>query len=208
MTRPAKLRVLLADDHTALLVGMRTLVESMPRATVVGEATNGSEAIEKYRALRPDILVLDLRMPEVDGLQVVEKVLAFEANAKILVMTMYDGEHDVARALHSGAKGYILKSASREQIIAAITAVAQGERYVPERVALQLVAGASSPKLTPREREVLELLRVGMTNKDIAAALGVAPGTVKTHVQEVLEKLGATGRTEAVNLALARGLLR
>ena len=208
MTRPAKLRVLLADDHTALLVGMRTLVESMPRATVVGEATNGSEAIEKYRTLRPDILVLDLRMPEVDGLQVVEKVLTFEANAKILVMTMYDGEHDVARALHSGAKGYILKSASREQIIAAITAVAQGERYVPERVALQLVAGASSPKLTPREREVLELLRVGMTNKDIAAALGVAPGTVKTHVQEVLEKLGATGRTEAVNLALARGLLR
>ena len=208
MTQPAKLRVLLADDHTALLVGMRTLVESMPRATVVGEAADGSEAIEKYRALRPDILVLDLRMPEVDGLQVVERVIAFDAGAKILVMTMYDGEHDVARALHSGAKGYILKSASREQIIAAITAVARGERYVPERVALQLLADASSPKLTPREREVLELLRVGMTNKDIAAALGVAPGTVKTHVQELLEKLGATGRTEAVNLALQRGLLR
>ena len=208
MTRPAKLRVLLADDHTALLVGMRTLVESMPRATVVGEAADGSEAIEKYRALSPDILVLDLRMPKVDGLQVVEAVIAFDAGAKILVMTMYDGEHDVARALHSGAKGYILKSASREQIIAAITAVARGERYVPERVALQLVADASSPKLTPREREVLELLRVGMTNKDIAAALGVAPGTVKTHVQELLEKLGATGRAEAVNLALQRGLLR
>ena len=208
MNVQAKLRVLIADDHTALRLGMKAVITSMAGATLVGEAADGSAAIEKYCALRPDVMTLDLRMPRVDGLKVVEDVIAFDANARILVMTMYDGEDDVFRSLRAGATGYILKSASRQEIIDAITAVSRRERYVPEHVALKLASHAATPELTPREREVLELLRLGITNKEIAEALNVAPGTVKTHLREILDKLGAMSRTEAVTLALQRGLLK
>jgi two-component system NarL family response regulator len=204
----AALRVLVVDDHTALRIGMKAVIDSMPGATLAGEAADGGLAIETYRSLRPDIMTLDLRMPKVDGLKVVEEIIAFDRGAKILIMTMYDGEDDVFRSLRAGAMGYILKSASREDIIQAITAVSRGNRYVPEHVALKLASHAAAPELTPREREVLELLRLGITNKQIADALAVAPGTIKTHLREILDKLGAMSRTEAVTIALQRGLLK
>jgi len=199
---------MVADDHTALRLGMRALVESMNGAELVGEAADGREAIALFESLRPDVLILDLRMPEIDGLHVVERIMASYPEARILVMTMYDGEDDVFRSLRAGAKGYILKSASRQEIIRAITTVAGGERFVPEPIALKLASHASTPTLTPREREVLEQIRLGLTNKEIGEALEVAPGTVKTHVREILTKLGAMSRTEAVTLALQRGLLK
>ena len=208
MTSSAKLRVLVADDHTALRLGMKAVINSMAMATLAGEAADGTAAVEKYRTLRPDVMTLDLRMPKMDGLQVVEQVLSFDASAKILIMTMYDGEDDVFRSLRAGAAGYILKSASRKEIIEAITSVSRGDRYIPPHVALKLASHASTPDLTHREREVLELLRLGITNKEIAAALSVAPGTVKTHLREILDKLGAMSRTEAVSIALQRGLLK
>lgn len=208
MSTTNRLRVLIVDDHTALRLGMKAVIDSMPNAALAGEASDGNTAIEKYRSLRPDVMTLDLRMPTVDGLKVVEEVVAFDRAAKILVMTMYDGEDDIFRSLRAGAMGYILKSASRQEIIKAITSVSRGERYVPEHVALKLASHASSPELTPRERDVLELMRLGITNKEIGEALSVAPGTVKTHVREILSKLGAMSRTEAVGLAIQRGLLK
>jgi len=204
----APLRVLVVDDHPALRIGMKAVLTSAVNMVLVGEAADGAGAIEQFRALRPDVTTLDLRMPTVDGLKVVEEVIAIDRAAKILIMTMYDGEEDVFRSLRAGAKGYVLKSASREDLIHAITVVGHGGRYVPDHVALKLASHASTPELTTREREVLELLRLGITNKEIAEALGVAPGTIKTHLREILDKLGAMSRTEAVTIALHRGLLK
>ncbi len=208
MNDSKRLRVLVADDHPALRIGMASVLEYSSIASLVGEAADGQSAIEQYRALRPDVMTLDLRMPEVDGLKVVEDVLALDPAARILVMTMYEGEDDVFRSLRSGAKGYILKSAGREEILKAISAVGRGERYIPQHVALKLASHAAVPDLTPREQEVLELMRLGVTNKEIGDALAVAPSTVKSHVQEILNKLGAMSRTEAVSLAIQRGLLK
>jgi two-component system NarL family response regulator len=208
VNQAGKLRVLIADDHTAVRLGLASIVESMPDAEVVGEAADGEEAVRLYESLQPDVLSLDLRMPLLDGLHVVERIIATHAAARILVMTMYDHEEDVYRSLKAGAKGYILKSAPRTEIVAALRKVGADQRYLPEYVALTLATRMSTPSLTARELQVLEQLRLGIGNKEIARHLGVADGTVKAHVREVLAKLGAISRTEAVTLALQRGLLK
>jgi two-component system NarL family response regulator len=206
---PSPIRVLVVDDHPALRIGMKAVIKSMKEeASFVGFACDGEQALEKYAALRPDVMTLDLRLPGVDGLVVVERVLSIDPNAKILVMTMYDNEEDVFRSLEAGAIGYILKSSTREEIISAIRSVSRRERYLPEELKQKLALRAATATLTRRETEVLELLRLGVTNKEIAATLDVAPGTVKTHVRVILTKLGAMSRTEAVSIALQRGLLR
>lgn len=208
MNIPKQLRILIADDHTALRMGLVAIAESVPHLTVVGEAGDGEEAIAQYDALQPDVLISDLRMPKVDGLLVVERVLAKHPKAAILVMTMYDHEEDIFRSVRAGARGYILKSAPREDIVAAIETVARGERYMPQYVALKLASHMATPELTARERDVLELMRLGITNKEIARQLGLTEGTVKSHVREIMNKLNAISRTEAVNLATQRGLLK
>lgn len=208
MNAAAPLRVLIADDHTALRLGLASIVETMDDATLVGEAVDGEDAVRQYLALRPDVMTLDLRMPKLDGLRVVERVMAAAPDARILVMTMYDHEEDIFGSIRAGAKGYILKSAPRAEIVSALRRVGAGERYLPEHVALTLAARLSGPTLTAREQEVLELMRLGISNKEIGRQLGVAEGTVKAHVREILSKLGAISRTEAVNLAIQRGLLR
>jgi DNA-binding NarL/FixJ family response regulator len=203
------LRILVADDHPALRIGMKAVIKSMKgEAALVGLAADGNQALEKYRALRPDVMTLDLRMPGIDGLAVLEQLLELDPGARILVMTMYDSEEDIFRSFEAGATGYILKSASREEIIQGIRSVSRGERHVPPHLALKLSSRASTIALTPRETEVLELLRLGITNKEIGESLEVAAGTVKTHVRVILTKLGAMSRTEAVNIAIQRGLLR
>lgn len=206
-TKPA-LQVLIADDHTALRLGLCSIVESMDDAVVVGEAADGEQAVAMYLALRPHVMTLDLRMPKRDGLRVVEALLAAEPKARILVMTMYDNEEDIFSSIRAGAMGYILKSAPRVEIIAALRKVGAGERYLPDYVAATIAARLSAPSLTGRETEVLQLLRVGISNKEIARQMEVSEGTVKAHVREILSKLGAISRTEAVNLALQRGLLK
>jgi two-component system, NarL family, response regulator len=202
------LRVLIADDHTALRLGLCSIVESMGDAVVVGEAADGDEAVAMYLSARPDVMTLDLRMPKRDGLRVVEQVLASAPEARILVMTMYDNEEDIFSSIRAGARGFILKSAPRAEIIAALRKVGAGERYLPDYVAATIAARLSAPSLTGRETEVLQLLRVGISNKEIARQIDVSEGTVKAHVREILSKLGAISRTEAVNLALQRGLLK
>jgi two-component system, NarL family, response regulator len=202
------LRVLIADDHTALRLGLCSIVESMDDAVVVGEAVDGEQAIAMYLSVLPDVMTLDLRMPKLDGLRVVEQLMAAAPQARILVMTMYDNEEDIFGSIRAGAMGYILKSAPRAEIIVALRKVSAGERYLPDYVAATIAARLSAPSLTEREKEVLQLLRLGISNKEIARQLEVSEGTVKAHVREILSKLGAISRTEAVNLALQRGLLK
>lgn len=206
MSQP--LRLLIADDHTALRLGLVTIAESVPHIRVIGEAVDGVDAVARYQELKPDVMILDLRMPKLDGIEVVECVLSFDPQARILVMTMYDHEEDIFRSVRAGARGYILKSAPREEILKAIEAVARGERYMPQYVALKLAAHMATPQLTTREREVLELMQLGITNKEIGSQLQLTEGTIKSHVREIMAKLNAISRTEAVNLAVQRGLLK
>lgn len=209
MTSPnSAIRLLIADDHMALRIGLRTIAESSQNMVVVDEAVDGEDAIRKFDELLPDVMILDLRMPRLDGLLVVERVLKRHAEAKILVMTLYDHEEDIFRSIRAGARGYILKSASREEILRGIEVVARGERFMPQYVALKLASHMSTPTLTAREKDVLDLMRLGITNKEIGQQLGLTEGTVKSHVREIMSKLNAISRTEAVNLALQRGLLK
>lgn len=206
---PARpLRVLIVDDHTGMRIGLAAIVGSMDNAVVVGEASDGREALAQHQALKPDLMTLDLRMPGLDGIQVIEQILSETPQARILVMTMFDQAEDVYNAMRAGARGYILKTSTRLDMIEALRVVGAGERYLPPDVAKTLAARLSAPALTARERQVLELVRQGSQNKEIARELQVAEGTVKAHVREILSKLGAISRTEAVNLALRRGLLK
>lgn len=201
-------RVLVVDDHPALRAGLAAMIDAQPGLALAAEAANGEEALERYRALRPDVVTLDLRMPGLDGVQVLQELLAFDREARVLVMTMFDHEQDVVLSIRAGARGYILKSAARAEIVSAIEAVANGRRWVPDYVAVKLASGMSTENLTPREQEVLEHIQLGLGNKEIGRMLGMTEGTVKTHVREILAKLGALSRTEAVNLGRQRGLLK
>ena len=208
MSNPKQISLLIADDHTALRLGLVSIAQSVPHIRVVGEAVDGEDALRRFLELKPDVMILDLRMPKLDGLVVVEKLLLERPDAKILVMTMYAHEEDIFRSIRLGARGYILKSASREEILSAIETVAGGERYMPQYVALKLAAHMATPELTVRERQVLELLRLGITNREIGDQLRLTEATVKSHVGAVMTKLNAISRTEAVNLAIQRGLLK
>jgi DNA-binding NarL/FixJ family response regulator len=203
------LRVLVVDDHPVMRIGMKAVIRTMKdEATVVGVACDGEQALDEYRALQPDVLTLDLRLPSVDGLVVLERLFEIDAGARVLVVTMYDSEEDVCRSFEAGALGYVLKSAPRGELVEAIRSVSRGEPHIPLELAQKLAARASTATLTTREAEVLELLRIGITNKEIAASLKISAGTVKTHVKGILTKLCAESRTEAVNIAIQRGVLR
>lgn len=200
--------MLVVDDHPALRAGLAAMIEAQPGLALAAEAPNGDEALERYRTLRPDVVTLDLRMPGVDGLEVLQQLLAFDREARVLVMTMFDHERDVVVSIRAGARGYILKSAARAEIVAAIEAVAAGRRWLPDYVAVKLASGMTTEDLTPREQQVLEHIQLGLGNKEIGRRLGMTEGTVKTHVREILGKLGAISRTEAVNIGQQRGLLK
>jgi DNA-binding NarL/FixJ family response regulator len=176
---------------------------------VAGHAKNGREAIEQFRAARPDVVLMDLAMPELDGVGAIIAIRSEFPDARILVLTTYEGDESVYRALESGAKGYLLKDTSTADLLAAIRKVHAGETHVSERAALRLVerAMAGGP-LSAREIEVLTLIAAGKSNKEIAAQLFISEGTVKTHVLRIHEKLGVNDRTEAVVTAIKRGFLR
>jgi DNA-binding NarL/FixJ family response regulator len=203
-----KIRVLIADDHPVVREGLAAILRSEGDITVVAEATNGEEACNLYDLHDPDIVMLDLRMPKKDGLQVINELIASRRpKPRIIVMTTYETEEDIRRALLAGAKGYLLKGALSEQILETVRKVAQGEALVPPKVASMLTESLSHPELSSREFQVLRLLAAGKSNKEIGTALLITEHTVKAHVKSILIKLDAMGRTEAIAIATKRGLL-
>lgn len=204
----ARIRVVLADDHPVVLDGLAAMINQQPDMAVVAEAGDGDEAIAYYLSHRPDVMVLDLRMPRRDGVAVVQQVLELDPKARLLIMTTYDGDEDIFRCLSQGAKGYLLKDAPRQEILSAIRAVSEDRPYTSSSVAAKALQRMARPSLTGREVGVLQLLAEGRSNKDIARQLGIGEGTAKTHVKSILTKLDAISRTEAVAVAHKRGLVR
>lgn len=203
-----KIRVILADDHPVVRDGLAAIVNQQPDMEVVGEAGDGEEAVALYQRHLPDVMVLDLRMPKLDGVTVVQRVLEAYPKACLLIMTTYDGDEDIFRSLSQGAKGYLLKDTPRQEILSAIRAVAADQPYTSSSVAAKAVRRMSKPSLTQRELGVLQLVAQGRSNKDIARRLEITEGTAKTHVKAILAKLDAISRTEAVAVAHKRGLIR
>jgi two-component system NarL family response regulator len=202
----AKIRVLLADDHPIFRVGLRNLISQQADMEVVGEASDGPEAVQQIAAIRPDITLLDLRMPNLEGPQVIAQVLAHDKDARIIILTTYDGDEDIYRAVEAGARGYLLKDTFPEGMLDAIRDVHAGGHLFPAAVAAKLV-GRGAP-LSTRELSVLELLARGLSNKEIQTALSIPEGTLKNHLKRVFDKLDVTDRTQAVLVALKRGLVR
>ena len=202
-----RIRIIIADDHLVVRQGLRAIMATEVDFEVVGEACDGLQTCDLYRRLRPDLLVLDLRMPVMDGISVVKTLIAEDPKARILVMTTYDTDEDIWVSLRAGAKGFLLKDARHSQIVEAIRTVARGDTFTTPDLALKITRRAKAPELTPREREVLKLLAAGKTNKEIGLDLNIGEGTIKTHVKSILGKLGATTRTEAAQMAMVKGLL-
>jgi two-component system NarL family response regulator len=206
---PEKIRILIADDHVVVRDGLAAMLTFQADMEVVAHACNGREAVAQFAAARPDVVLLDLAMPELDGVGAIIAIRGQFPGARILVLTTYDGDENVYRALENGAKGYLLKDCSTADLLAALRKVHAGGTHVSERAAARLaeraIAGGS---LSAREIEVLNLIAGGKSNKEVAALLFISEGTVKTHVLSIHQKLGANDRTEAVVLAIKRGILR
>ena len=207
MAANPKIRVILADDHPVVRDGLAAIVNQQPDMQVIAEAGDGEEAIKLYEQHLPDVMVLDLRMPKRDGVQVVQSVLERHPKACMLIMTTFDGDEDIFRSLSQGAKGYILKDAPRTEILTAIRAVSQDRPYTSSTVAAKALQRMAKPSLTQRELSVLQEIAQGRSNKDIARRLSITEGTAKTHVKSILTKLDAISRTEAVAVAHKRGLI-
>ena len=207
LTSSQPIRVLIADDNAIARAGIRALLGTRPALRVVGEAEDGVIAVEKFRALVPDILLLDMRMPRLDGAGVAGAVLREFPSARVLVLSHYDGEDSLLMALRAGVHGYITKEADGDELVHAIFSVVAGQRYLPPGVAERVSKGMTLASLTLRERQVLQALFQGLTNKQIGAELGVTERTAGFHVSGLLAKLGAKTRAEAVALALSRGLI-
>ena len=200
-------RVILADDHAIFRHGVRRVLEHWGTIDVVAECGDGQSALDAYLALRPDVLLLDLRMPQLDGLEVVRRVLAADPAARILIMTTYSTDQDIGHALRAGAKGYLLKDAAPEEVYRAIVRVVEGGMVLAPDIAAQYVQITTRAELSPRESQILRMLGAGKPNKEIARDLSLELSTVKGHVRSVLEKLGVRNRTEALAEATRRGIL-
>ena len=207
-TKDKPTRIVIAEDHHLVRQGFRAMLERLPSMQVVAEASTGQEAIEQYARHQPDILLLDLRLPDVCGVDVIRAVREQFLIARIIVLTTYDGDDEIYQSLQAGAKAYLLKDVTLEELVGCIEKVHRGQTCVPPPVAAKLAERTASPELTERELDVLRRIVAGRSNKEIAADLGITEGTVKTHVNHVLDKLGVHDRTQAVTTALKRGIVR
>jgi DNA-binding NarL/FixJ family response regulator len=201
------IRILTADDHALLRAGIASLVEIEPDMELVAQASTGREAIEQFRRHRPDITLMDLQMPDISGIEAIIAIRSEFPDARIVVLTTYAGDVQVMRALKAGARGYLLKGNVHTDLLATIRAVHAGQKRIPPEVAAELAMHTTEDQLTVRELEVLKLIALGNANKEIAAQLSVREDTVKSHVGNILDKLGANDRTHAVTIGLKRGII-
>ncbi len=202
-----KIRVLIVDDHPVLREGLIAIIRSQPDLDVAGEAGSGEEALALYRRLHPDVTLMDLRLPGMSGAESTEAIRREFPSARIIVFSSYSGDEDIHRSLRAGAQAYLLKDTLRKELLDAIRTVAGGARYIPKAVAERLEERASYRELTPREVEILGLVSKGLSNREIGRVLGASEGTIRIHVSNILDKLGAADRTEAAVLAIQRGII-
>jgi DNA-binding NarL/FixJ family response regulator len=207
-TKKSKIKVLIADDHTVVREGLVSLISRKADMTVVGEAANGREAVELWKQHRPDVTLLDLRMPELDGVSVIKQIRSNDEKARFVVLTTFDGDEDIYRAIQAGAKGYLLKDVPREALMDCIRRVHLGETCVPVHLAAKLAERVSGETLSQREIDVLRLMAQGKSNKEIGTVLFISEGTVKSHVKGIFAKMNVISRTEAVANATRRGLIQ
>ena len=207
VTQEAPIRVLCADDHPLVRKGIASILGNETDVVLAGEAGNGEEAVEQFRKLQPDVVLMDLRMPGMNGIDATRIIRGEMPEAKIIALTSYDGDQDIYRAIEAGVRGYILKEMVHTEVLRAIRTVHAGKRLMPAEVAERLSEYFPQMALTPREVEVLRFVAKGMANKEIAHQLGTASGTIKMHIQNILAKLDASDRTHAVTIALDRGIL-
>lgn len=203
----APITLLIADDHPLILAGLASLIESLPGLRLLGQAGTGQAAVQLYRELRPDVVLMDLNMPQMHGVEAIERICASDAQAKIVILTTYQGEDNVHRALRAGARGYLLKDSGFRQLAECIGKVAAGGLYLPPELAAQQAARIEANRLSKREHDILLHLSAGKSNKMIARSAGIEVGTVKFHVNNILTKLNVSSRTEAATVAARRGLL-
>ena len=201
------IQILVVDDHLLLREGIAAVLEGQEDMVLVGEASNGREAVESFRRLRPNVTLMDLRMPGMSGLEAITSIRSDFPDARIIVLTTYSGDAQAAAALKAGAAGYLLKNLVRKELIETIRTVHAGKRRIPPEIATEIAEHVADDALTDREIEVLRAVAAGKSNKLIAAELDIAEGTVKTHMKSILPKLDASDRTHAVMIALKRGIL-
>lgn len=202
------IKVLVADDHELMRAGLVAIIDMQPDMEVVGEASDGEKACQLFHELEPDVVLTDLKMPKLEGLGVILRLREETPECKIIVLTTFDGDEDIYRCLKAGAKGYLMKDTPRAQLLDAIRAVDSDEQFISSHIAQILSSSLDRERLTPRELDILTRIAEGLANKQIGAKLGITEGTVKTHVNSIMQKLGASGRTEAVVTAAKRGFIR
>lgn len=203
-----KIRVLIADDHITVLEGLAAIISRQPDMVVVAEASNGRQAVDLWKEYRPDVALIDLRMPVLDGVAAIEEIRRHDGSACLIVLTTFDTDNDLLNAVKAGAKGYLLKDSRREELLDCIRRVKSGETCLPASLVQKLAASLSREALTSREVEVLEGLARGKSNKEISALLGISETTVKSHLRSIFRKLDVLSRTEAIANASRLGLIK
>lgn len=203
----ALIRILTVDDHPMLREGIAAVIGSQPDMQIVGEASNGVEAVERFRELRPDVTLMDLQMPELNGIDALQAIRAQHPDARVIVLTTYAGDVQALKALKSGAAGYLLKNTLRRELLDAIRTVHAGKRHITAEIATEIALHAAQDALSERELDVLTVVAAGKSNKEVARELAVSEDTVKAHLKAIFVKLGVTDRTQAVTLAMRRGII-